>query len=103
MNGPVPSAPFAADHILNLAFPPVRAETMLHALEGRGVFVSHGSACSSRKARHSETLKAMGASQAALEGAIRFSLSPYTTEEDIETAVLACAEAYQALQAFTRR
>lgn len=103
VNGPDPAGHDAADHIINLAFPPVRAETMLHALEARDVFVSHGSACSSRKSRHSETLKAMGAGKAALEGAIRFSLSPYTTEQEIDQAANACVEAYLALKQYTRR
>ncbi|MDD4080887.1 MAG: cysteine desulfurase family protein [Eubacteriales bacterium] len=103
INGPEPDSLDACDHIINLSFPPVRAETMLHAMEAKGVYVSHGSACSSRKNRHSETLKAMGVSRAALAGAIRFSLSPYTTEKEIELAVRATIEAYEALKAFTRR
>ena len=103
VNGPDPYGPCACDHILNLSFPPVRAETMLHALSAKGVYVSHGAACSSRKSRHSETLKAMGIGQAALDGALRFSLSPYNTDEEINTAVNAVKEAYQALKAFTRR
>ena len=103
VNGPDPYGPSACDHILNLSFPPVRAETMLHALSAKGVYVSHGAACSSRKSRHSETLKAMGIGQAALDGALRFSLSPYNTDEEINTAVNAVKEAYQALKAFTRR
>lgn len=103
LNGPVPESPYAASHILNLSFPPVRAETMLHALEGKGVYVSHGSACSSRKAHYSDTLKAMGVSRQALEGAVRFSLSPDTTEEDIRVAAEACIDCYQALKAFSRR
>jgi cysteine desulfurase len=76
---------------------------MLHSLEAKGVYVSHGSACSSRKSRHSDTLKAMGVSQAALEGAIRFSLSPLTTADEIEVAVRATLESFEALKAFTRR
>lgn len=103
LNGPEPGSPEAADHILNLSFPPVRAETMLHALEGKGVYVSHGSACSSRKAKHSQTLRAMGASPAALDSAVRFSLSPYTTEAEIDMAAQACIAAYHALKSFTRR
>ncbi len=103
VNGPDPYGPSACDHILNLSFPPVRAETMLHALSAKGVYVSHGAACSSRKSRHSETLKAMGIGQAALDGALRFSLSHYNTDEEINTAVNAVKEAYQALKAFTRR
>lgn len=103
VNGPDPQSAYACDHIINLSFPPVRAETMLHSLEAKGVYVSHGSACSSRKSRHSDTLKAMGVSQAALEGAIRFSLSPLTTADEIEVAVRATLESFEALKAFTRR
>lgn len=103
VNGPAPDSPYAADHIMNLAFPPVQSETMLHALEGKGVYVSHGSACSSRKKAHSATLVAMGASVPAMEGALRFSLSPHTLQEEIDQAVKACVEAYQSLKMFTRR
>jgi cysteine sulfinate desulfinase/cysteine desulfurase-like protein len=39
----------------------------------------------------------------ALESALRFSLSPYTTRKEIDMAVNACLEAYQALRPFTRR
>ncbi|NLZ90132.1 MAG: cysteine desulfurase [Clostridiales bacterium] len=103
VNGPAPDGPDAADHILNLSFPPVRAETMLHALEARGVYVSQASACSAKKNKHSQTLSAMGVPVSALESALRFSLSPYTTREEIDMAVNACLEAYQALRPFTRR
>lgn len=40
----------SAGHVLSVAFPPVRAETLLHALEGDGIYVGTGSACSSKKA-----------------------------------------------------
>ena len=36
--------PMSAGHILNVAFPPVRAETLLHALEADGICVGTGSA-----------------------------------------------------------
>ena len=39
----------SAGHVLSVAFPPVRAETLLHALEGDGIYVGTGSACSSQK------------------------------------------------------
>lgn len=42
--------PMSAGHILSVAFPPVRAETLLHALEADGICVGTGSACSSKKA-----------------------------------------------------
>ncbi|MFR5853655.1 MAG: aminotransferase class V-fold PLP-dependent enzyme [Lachnospiraceae bacterium] len=39
----------SAGHVLSVAFPPVRAETLLHALEGDGIYVGTGSACSVQK------------------------------------------------------
>lgn len=102
-NGPDPRSPEAADHILNLSFPPVRAETMLHALEGMGVLVGNGSACSSRKKKASHVLSAMGLPQPALESAVRFSLNPYLTANDIDYAADCVIKNYSLLKRFTRR
>ncbi|MBQ3574977.1 MAG: cysteine desulfurase, partial [Clostridia bacterium] len=44
INGPEPEK--AAPHIVNIAFPGVRGEVMLHALESEGIYASTGSACS---------------------------------------------------------
>jgi len=103
VNGPDPAGPSACDHILNLSFPPVRAQTLMHALEGEGVYVSHGAACSSRRRSPSATLSGMGLSRERQDSALRFSLSPYTTEEEIDAAVAACVRAYRALKPYTRR
>ncbi len=54
----------------------VRGETLLHALEKRGVYVSTGSACSSNK-NFNATLEAMGISSDEILTSIRISLSPY--------------------------
>lgn len=81
VNGPAPEC--AAPHILNMSFG-VRGEILLHALEGEGILVSTGSACSSRKKKPSATLTAMGATADAVEGAIRFSLSPENTAEEMD-------------------
>lgn len=103
LNGPEPGAETACDHILNLSFPPVRGQTFMHALEGLGVLVSQGSACSSRSRKPSQTLLAMGAARELTDSAIRFSLSPANTPEEIERTAAACAEAYSQLVRFTRR
>jgi len=76
-----------APHIANLSFPGLRGEIVLHALEERGVYVSTGSACASRKNPGSHVLKAMGITGDRLEGAVRFSLSQVNTEEEISYAV----------------
>ncbi len=80
LNGPVDGAP----HILNISFLGVKAEVLLHALEEHGIYVSTTSACMSKKATRSYVLKAMGKSPAEIESAIRFSFSPFLTNEDID-------------------
>lgn len=101
LNGP--DVDEGAGHILNISFPGVRGEVMLHAMEGEGVLVSTGSACSSKKRHLSPVLMAMGIDADRAEAAIRFSLSPLTAEEEIDCAIAAAGRSYAALKAFKRR
>lgn len=101
VNGPDPC--HAAPHIVNLRFPGVRGEVMLHALEAEGVYVSTGSACSSKKLKVSGVLTAMGIAPNVAEWALRFSLSPNTTMEEIEYAAEAVGKCYNLLKRFQRR
>lgn len=101
VNGPDPEN--AAAHIVNLSFPGVRGEVMLHALEEAGVYASTGSACSSKKRHVSAVLTAMGIDPNRAEWALRFSLSPITTDEEIDYAVKVAAEKYEILKRFQRR
>ncbi|HHU01814.1 MAG TPA: cysteine desulfurase [Christensenellaceae bacterium] len=103
VNGPEPQSPEAADNILNLSFAPVRAETMLHALESDEIYVGNGSACSSRKSDISHVLKAMGIEKEQATCAIRFSLSPFNTAEQMDFASECCLKHYNILKKFTRR
>ncbi len=99
--GPAPEE--GAPHILNVGFPGVRGEVMLHALEGDGVYVSTGSACSSKKRRVSPVLLAMGIRAEEAECAVRFSLSPHTTEEEIDYVAARAGAQYAVLSKFWRR
>lgn len=101
--GPAPRDADSAPHILYAAFPPVRAETMVHALEAAGVFVGTGSACSSHKQHRSETLTAMHIPPATMDSAIRLSFSVQNTPEEIRYAVQKMIEQYRLLARFTRR
>ena len=103
VNGPDPEDPRSAPHILNVSFPPVRSQTMLFALEGCGVYVSAGSACSSHKQKTSRVLGAMGIGTQRADSALRFSLSPMTTPEEIDRAAACCAEQYAVLSRYVRR
>ena len=101
VNGPAPEE--GAPHILNVAFEPVRSQTMLFALEGDGVYVSAGSACASRKQKISPVLKAMGVSTARADCSVRFSLSRENTAEEIDYAAERAAFHYHMLKKYTRR
>jgi len=85
INGPIPEE--GAPHILNVSFKGIRGEVLLHALEREGIYVSTGSACSSKRQKVSHVLKAMNLSNALCESAIRFSLSVFNDEEDIKYTV----------------
>lgn len=71
-------------YILNVSFPGLRSEVLLHTLESHGIMVSSGSACSSNHPSPSATLLAMGCSREEIDGAIRFSFSRYNTKEEIQ-------------------
>lgn len=93
----------AAPHIVNVSFPGVKGEVLVHALETEGVFVSTGSACSSKEKIHSHVLKAMGLPEEELDGAIRISLSVGTTADEIEEAAGILARLAEDLRLLTRR
>ncbi len=101
VNGPQPEC--AAPHIVNISFPGVRGEVMLHALEGSGVYASTGSACSSKKLKVSGVLTAMGIAPDRAESALRFSISPHTTREEIDYAARCLGEIYPQLKKYARR
>ena len=67
--------------VLNFSAGAVRAETMLHFLSERGVYVSSGSACG--KAKPSHVLMAMDLPPERIASSLRASFSRFTTEEDI--------------------
>lgn len=91
-----------AAHIVSLSVRGVRSEVLLHALEERGIYVSAGSACSSHKPQPSATLKAIGVEKEFLDATIRFSLSVFTTEEEIAYTVQALCEMIPMLRKYTR-
>ncbi len=88
-----PAAGTGACHILNLSFTGIsRGEVLVHALEEHGVYVSTGSACHSRHRKVSHVLEALKLPPLRAAGAIRVSLSPTTTPENIAAFVAAAAK-----------
>lgn len=92
-----------APHILNISFGGVRSEVVLHSLENDGIYVSSGSACSSHKKEPSYVLTSIGQSRAMIDGSIRFSLSEFTTEEEIEKTAAALARIIPMLRRLNMR
>ncbi|MGO3168552.1 cysteine desulfurase family protein [Senegalia sp. (in: firmicutes)] len=77
----------AAPHIVNISFLNTRGEVLLHFLENDNIYVSTGSACSSKNDRSSHVLKAMNLNGLEIESAIRFSFSIYNTKEQIDYVI----------------
>ena len=71
------------------AAPGLKAETALIKLDLAGFAVSSGSACSSGKVAASHVLKAMGVAPELASGAVRVSLGPTTTENEIDSFLAA--------------
>lgn len=89
-------------HILNISFRGVKGEVLLHYLEQKGIYVSTGSACSSKK-KGSHVLNAIGLKPDEIEGAIRFSLSDTNSEDQIKEVVNILKESVNDLRVIIRR
>jgi len=72
---------------VNISFAGVDGETLLMNLDMKGIAVSHGSACASGALEPSRILLNMGISMAQARSAIRFSLSRFTTEQEIDQCI----------------
>ena len=93
----------SAPHIVSAAFPGVRSEVLLHALEERGIYVSAGSACSSnKKLPVSTVLKELHLKPELLESTLRFSFSRFTTEEEIDYCLQVLGELLPMLRRYAR-
>ena len=92
-----------AAHIISLSVRGVRSEVLLHALEEKGIYVSAGSACSSNKPQASATLRAIGVDKDLLDATVRFSISVFTTEEEIQYTIQVLKETVPMLRRYTRR
>lgn len=71
-----------APHILSVSLPGYKSEVLMNLLDARGICVSKSSAC--KKGARSHVLEAMGESAETVDGAIRISLSRYSTVEEAD-------------------
>ena len=77
---------------LNLTLPGLRGESIVIFLDQHGISISSGSACKSGSPEPTHVLIAMGRTEEEAHCSVRFSLSRYTTEEDIDYTVSALAQ-----------
>ncbi len=71
----------------NISFEYVEGEAILLRLNEYGICASSGSACTSGSLEPSHVLRAIGVPFTAIHGSIRFSLSRYNTEEEIDKVI----------------
>jgi cysteine desulfurase len=72
---------------LNISFHYIEGEGMLFQLSAYGICASSGSACTSGSLEPSHVLRAMKVPFTAIHGSVRFSLSRYNKDEDIDAII----------------
>lgn len=76
-------------YILNVSFRGIKAEVLLHLLEEQDIYVSTGSACTSKSSisKGSYVMKSLKISKADIESAIRFSFSEENSKEEVNKVI----------------
>ena len=92
----------SAPHIISVGFAGIRSEVLLHALEEKGIYVSSGSACASNHPAVSGVLKGIGASKEYLDATLRFSMSEFTTREEVDYTLETLYDCIPKLRKYTR-
>ena len=91
-----------APHIINISFKNVPGEVLVHYLEGNDIYVSTGSACSS-KARDNRILDAIKLSKEYQAGTIRISLGHFNDFEEIDYVIDNIKQAVKDIRSITKR
>ena len=101
VNSPLADGRFSP-YIVNASILGVKSETLLHALEAKGIYIGIGSACSS-KSRTNRIHDALALSPERGESAIRISFSHENTMGDVDTLLNAIDTEARFLRMFTKR
>ena len=75
-----------APHILNISFKNIPGEVLVHYLETKGIYVSTGSACSS-KAKNNRILEEIGLNKEYMDGTVRISLGYFNNLDEVEYVI----------------
>ena len=92
----------SAPHIISVGFAGVRSEVLLHTLEDKGIYVSAGSACASNHPAISGVLRGIGVKAEYLDSTLRFSMSEFTTKEEIDYTLKTLYNCVPMLRRYTR-
>jgi cysteine desulfurase len=84
-----------------ISFRGIEGESMLWDLNRSGIAASTGSACASEDLESNPVMEAIGAEADLAHTAVRFSMSRYTTEEEIEFTLAVVKEAVNRLRAIS--
>ena len=97
LNGP---ADFSRRHPanLNVSFNYIEGESIMLMLDGMGICVSTGSACSSSSLDISHVLAAINVPMTVINGTVRFTVGDFTTKEDIDYTVEVLAKIVKTLR-----
>ena len=74
-----------APHILSISLPGYKSEVIMNLLDARGICVAKSSAC--KRGARSHVLEAMGESAEVIDGAVRVSLSKYSTPDEADAFI----------------
>ena len=90
-------------YILSVSFNGIKGEVLLHALEEKGIYVSTGSACSSKTHKSSEILKALGRNLEQQAGTIRFSFCETNNKDEIDYVIYELEKSLKFLRKLNKR
>lgn len=91
-----------APHILSVSFKWIKGEVLLHFLEQDGIYVSTGSACSSKR-KGSHVLSNVGLDDGYIDGTIRISFSVFNRENEIDYLLTSLKNHVERLRKIMRR
>ena len=85
----------------NIGFKYIEGEAILLSLDRYGICASSGSACTSDSLEPSHVLRAMGLPYSILHGSVRFSLSRYTTDAEVDRVLAVMPPIVEKLRAIS--
>ncbi len=88
---------------INLSFKHVEGEALLLYLDEANIYVSSGSACSSKSNSASHVLKSIGLNEYLQHSAIRFSLGKNTTKKELDYVIKVLKESVNKLRKISRK